>query len=105
MAEGIDERVASAEESIKSCKRRLEHLEKQQDAIHDLAASIKVMAAEQQHQTEAINLVRNDVTRLDGKVDALEMKPAKKWDGLWEKALYTAVGALVAWLLVQVGIG
>lgn len=105
MAEGIEERVASLEESQKSCNRRLEHLEAQQDAIHDLAASIKVMAAEQKHQTESINLVRKDVTRLEGKVDVLETKPAKRWDGLVDKLIWGVVGAVLAFLLAKIGIG
>ena len=80
-------------------------MEKQQEAIHELAASIKVMASEQKHQTEAINLVRKDVTRLDGKVDALEMKPAKRWDGLVDKLVWGIVGAVLAFMLAQIGIG
>lgn len=105
MAEGIEERLAANEEGLKSCKRRLDVVEKQQEAIHDLAASIKVMASEQKHQTETINLVRKDVTRLESKVDVLETKPAKRWDGLVDKAIWGVVGALLAFLLSQIGIG
>lgn len=105
MAEGIEERLAANEEGLKSCKRRLDVVEKQQEAIHDLAASIKVMASEQKHQTETINLVRKDVTRLESKVDVLETKPAKRWDGLVDKAIWGVVGAVLAFLLSQIGIG
>lgn len=105
MTEGIEERLAAHEEGLKSCKRRLDVVEKQQDAIHDLAASIKVMASEQKHQTEAINLVRKDVTRLEGKVDVLETKPAKRWDGLVDKLIWGVVGAVLAFMLAQIGIG
>lgn len=105
MADGIEERLAAHEEGLKSCKRRLDVVEKQQDAIHDLAASIKVMASEQKHQTEAINLVRKDVTRLESKVDVLETKPAKRWDGLVDKLIWGVVGAVLAFMLAQIGIG
>lgn len=98
MAEGIEERLAAHEEGLKSCKRRLDAVEKQQDAIHDLAASIKVMASEQKHQTEAIN-------RLESKVDVLETKPAKRWDGLVDKLIWGVVGAVLAFMLAQIGIG
>lgn len=104
MADGVEERLASAEEGLKSCKRRLDVVEKQQDAIHDLAASIKVMASEQKHQTEAINLVRKDVTRLEGKVDVLETKPAKKWEAIVDKLVWGVVGAVLAFLLARLGI-
>ena len=105
MAEGIEERLAANEEGLKSCKRRLDVVEKQQEAIHDLAASIKVMASEQKHQTETINLVRKDVTRLESKGDGLETKPAKRRDGLVDKAIWGVVGAVLAFLLSQIGIG
>lgn len=105
MTEGVEERLAAHEEGLKSCKRRLDVVEKQQEAIHDLAASIKVMASEQKHQTETINLVRKDVTRLESKVDVLETKPAKRWDGLVDKAIWGVVGAVLAFLLSQIGIG
>ena len=105
MTEGVEERLAAHEEGLKSCKRRLDVVEKQQEAIHDLAASIKVMASEQKHQTETINLVRKDVTRLESKVDVLETKPAKRWDSLVDKAIWGVVGAVLAFLLSQIGIG
>ena len=88
----------------KSNGHRLEQLEKQQEAIHSLAASIQVMASEQKHQTEAINTVREDVSRLDGKVDALEMKPAKRWEGMMDKLLWGVAGAVLTWLLAQAGL-
>ena len=104
MAEDVELRLAAVEQRCKSNGHRLERLEKQQEAIHALAAGIQVMAAEQKHQTEALNTVRESVTRLDGKVDALEMKPAKRWDGLIDKLVWGAAGAVLAWLLTQVGL-
>lgn len=98
MTEGVEERLAAYEEGLKSCKRRLDAVEKQQEAIHELAGSIKVMASEQKHQTEAIN-------RLECKVDVLETKPAKRWDGLVDKLIWGIVGAVLAFMLAQIGIG
>lgn len=105
MTEGVEERLATHEEGLKSCKRRLDVVEKQQEAIHDLAASIKVMASEQKHQTEAINIVREDVSRLDSKVDALETKPAKRWEGFVDKLIWGVAGAILAFVLAAIGIG
>lgn len=100
----VENRLTSLEQRCKSNGHRLEHLEKQQEAIHSLAASIQVMASEQKHQTEAINTVREDVSRLDGKVDALEMKPGKRWEGLVDKMIWGVAGAILAFLLAQAGI-
>ncbi|MBR5536774.1 MAG: hypothetical protein IKU58_02605 [Clostridia bacterium] len=100
----VENRLTSLEQRCKSNGHRLEQLEKQQEAIHSLAASIQVMASEQKHQTEAINTVREDVSRLDGKVDALEMKPAKRWEGMMDKLLWGVAGAVLTWLLAQAGL-
>lgn len=100
----VENRLTSLEQRCKSNGHRLEHLEKQQEAIHSLAASIQVMAAEQKHQTEAINTVREDVSRLDGKVDALEMKPGKRWEGLVDKLIWGVAGAILAFLLARAGL-
>ena len=100
----VENRLTSLEQRCKSNGHRLEHLEKQQEAIHSLAASIQVMASEQKHQTEAINTVREDVSRLDGKVDALEMKPGKRWEGLVDKLIWGVAGAILAFLLARAGL-
>ena len=99
----VENRLTSLEQRCKSNGHRLEHLEKQQEAIHSLAASIQVMASEQKHQTEAINTVREDVSRLDGKVDALEMKPGKRWEGLVDKLIWGVAGAILTFLLARAG--
>lgn len=102
--DAVENRLAALEQRCKSNGHRLEQVERQQEAIHSLAASLQVMAAEQKHQTQAINTVREDVSRLDGKVDALEMKPAKRWDGLVEKLVWGIVGAVLAFLLARIGL-
>jgi len=96
--------MTALEQRCKSNSHRLEQVERQQEAIHSLAASLQVMASEQKHQTQAINTVREDVSRLDGKVDALEMKPARRWEGLVEKLVWGVVGAVLAFLLARMGL-
>lgn len=100
----MESRFAAIEQRCKSNSHRLELVEKQQEAIHSLAASLQVMAAEQKHQTQTINTVREDVSRLDVKVDALEMKPAKRWESLVEKLVWGVVGAVLAFLLARIGL-
>lgn len=102
--EDMETRLTAVEQRSKSNSHRLEQVEKQQEAIHSLAASLQVMAAEQKHQTQAIQTVREDVSRLDGKVDALEMKPAKRWEDLVGKLIWGVAGGLLAWLLARMGL-
>ena len=78
----IEHRLTEVEQRSKSNTHRLETLEKEHEALHTMAASMQVMAAEQKHQTEAIESVKTDVGRLEGKVDVLEEKPGKRWDSL-----------------------
>ena len=101
--DGFENRITALEQREKSHGHRLDKLEQEQEVIHSLAASLQVMAAEQKHQTEALQSVREDVSRLDGKVDALEMKPARRWDGLVDKAVWAVAGAVLAFLLAKVG--
>lgn len=35
------------------------------------------------------------MAKLDAKVETIEQKPAKRWDGMVEKIIYGIVGALV----------
>lgn len=102
--DAMESRLTALEQRCKSNGHRLEQVERQQEAIHSLAASLQVMAAEQKHQTEAINTVRESVSRLDGKVDALEMKPARRWDGLMDKLFWGVAGAVLAFLLARAGL-
>ena len=55
---------------------------------------VEVMATEQRHQTETMAEIKTDVTALGTKVDAIEKKPGKRWDGMVDKFLYGLVGVL-----------
>lgn len=88
-------KLAETESRSKSNTHRIDRLEKSADALNRLATSIEVMATEQGHQTEAIKGVEADLVTLSDKVDTLEQKPAKRWDGLVDKVIYGIVGALV----------
>ena len=79
----VETRLTAVEQRCKSNGHRLDHLEKQQEAIHT---------------------VREDVSRLDGKVDALERKPGKRWENLADKLLWGVVGAVLTWFLARMGI-
>ena len=88
-------KLAETEARSKSNTHRIDRLEENADALNRLATSVEVMATEQKHQTKAISEVKDDLSNLSGKVDTIEQKPAKRWDGLVEKVIYGAVGALV----------
>lgn len=77
---------------IGSLKHRMEQVETDQRALNSLATSVAVMVEKQ-------DAIAEKVEGIDAKVSTLEQRPAKKWDGIVEKALAALVGAFVAWIL------
>lgn len=70
---------------------RIKKLEDEHEVLHNLATSVAVMA-------EKMDTMNASVNSLASKVDELENKPAKRWDGLVDKLLFAVVGAFLAWL-------
>lgn len=89
-------RLAEVDARSKSNTHRIDELSGQIDAVNRLATAVEVMATEQKHQTTAMAEIKADVAKLDAKVETIEQKPAKRWDGMVEKIIYGVIGALVA---------
>lgn len=87
-------RLVETEARSKSNTHRLDEVEGKVDTLQRLTTAVEVMATEQRHQTETMTEIKNDVTALGTKVDAIEKKPGKRWDGMVDKFLYGMVGAL-----------
>ena len=69
---------------------RIKDLEKEHSVLHDMAKSLAVMAEKQSSMGESVD-------RLEHKVDTLESKPGKRWDGLVDKIRFAVAGAFIAW--------
>ncbi len=95
MQEEMAVKLAEVDARSKSNTHRLDELGEKVDVLNRLTTAIEVMAAEQKHQGETMAEIKNDVTALDKKVEAIEQKPAKRWDGMVEKVIYGIVGSLV----------
>lgn len=93
-----EQRLTAVEERAKSNTKRLDKLEETTDAISRLATSMEVMAERQEQ-------VASTVDKLDGKVTAMEQKPAKRWDGLVDKIIWAIVAAVIGFLLARIGLG
>lgn len=78
----------------RSNTHRIDDLEKKVDVLGRLTTAVEVMAAEQKHQTETMVEIKTDVAALGQKVDTIEKKPGKRWDGMVDKFIYGIVGAL-----------
>lgn len=91
-------KITEVDARSRSNTKRLDELSGQIDAVNRLATAIEVMATKQ----DAMN---DSVKQLEGKVDALESKPAKKWDALAEKVTWAVVAAIIAAALTAIGLG
>ena len=92
-----EQRLTAVEERSKSYTKRIDKLEESTEAITRLATSMEVMANKQEQ-------VADTVDKLDGKVTALEAKPAKRWDGIVDKIIWAVVAAVIGFLLAQIGL-
>ena len=92
----IIERVASIEARCKSNTHRLDQLEKSNEALTEMAASIKLLAYQQGESNKKIDAI-------DHKVSALEAEPGKRWKSLIGYVIAAicsaGVGALITYLL------
>lgn len=93
-----ERRLTQVEQRSKSNTHRLEKLEESTEAINRLAASMEVMVSKQEQVAETVE-------KLDGKVTALEEKPVKRLDGLLDKIIWAVCGAVLTYVLAQLGLG
>lgn len=97
-------KIAELDQRSKSNTRRVEKLELQTEAVQSLATSVEVLVREQLHQTEAMERIEKNVNKLDGKVEAMENKPAEKWENFMDKLVWLVVGGVIAYAFTQIGI-
>ena len=93
----FEHRMTAVEDRAKSNQRRIEKLETSTEALNRLASSMEVMAEKQERVASAVD-------ELDGKVTALEAKPAKRWEELVSKLILVAVTAVTTWIFSRMGI-
>lgn len=93
----FEHRLTEVEDRSKSNTKRLDKLEESTEAINRLATSMEVMAEKQDR-------VADTVDKLDGKVTALEKKPAKRYDDLVDKVSWAVIAAIIAFILGRFGL-
>ena len=49
--------------------------------------------------------IKNDVAKLDSKVETLESKPGKRWESIVDKVTVAVAAALTGFFLARLGIG
>ena len=85
------------EERYNSLARRLDDIEKRQQDMQELISSVGLLA-------QRMGTVEGNVSEMRSDIRSLMDKPGKRWDSVVEKTLLVVVGAVVAWILSQIGI-
>ena len=98
MDDGIQAQIASLGARCKSNTHRINDLEADNKALHQLATSVEVLATKQETIEESVNEIKTDVK-------ALKALPASRWEGLIKTAVTTIVAALVGYALALAGLG
>ena len=94
----IEHRLTEVEERSKSNTHRLDDLEKRQDNLDDLVSAVKVLSVREEN-------VENDVKEIKNDVKSLTSKSGQRWDSMVEKIICGIVGAVLAYVLAQIGLG
>lgn len=92
-----ERRLTEVEQRSKSNTKRLDKLEESTEAINRLATSMEVMVEKQGQVAETVE-------KLDGKVTALEQKPAKRVDSLVDKIIWAVCAAVITFILARIGL-
>lgn len=93
----LERRLCVVEDRSKSNSHRLKTVEDKQDAMTELVRSVAAMAQKQVDMDADLKEIKADVK-------SINLRPAKRWESIVDKALLAAVGALVAYIAVQLGL-
>lgn len=97
MDDGIQALVASIEARCKSNTHRIDDLEADNKALHQLATSVEVLATKQETIEANVSEIKDDVK-------SLKAIPGGKWEALVKAVLTAIVGALVGFAMAHAGI-
>ena len=97
MDDGIQAKIAEIEARSKSNTHRIDDLEADNKALHQLATSVEVLATKQEAIEANVSEIKDDVK-------SLKAIPGGKWEALVKAVLTAIVGALVGFALAHAGI-
>lgn len=97
MDDGIQAKIAEIEARSKSNTHRIDDLEADNKALHQLATSVEVLATKQETIEANINEIKDDVK-------SLKAIPGGKWEALVKTILTALAGGLVAYALFRLGL-
>lgn len=97
MDDGIQAKIVEIDQRSKSNTHRIDDLEADNKALHQLATSVEVLATKQETIEANISEIKDDVK-------SLKAIPGGKWEALVKAVVTAIVGALVGFALAHAGI-
>lgn len=104
MAEDLAVKLTEVEQRTKSNTRRIDKLEQSTDALHDLTLAVREMVLKQDYTAASIDKLDQKVDGIDHRMDTIEQKPAKRWEGVVEKIIWAVVAAGITFILTRIGL-
>lgn len=97
MDDGIQAKIVEIDQRSKSNTHRINDLEEDNRALHQLATSVEVLATKQETIEANVSEIRDDVK-------SLKAIPGGKWEALVKTILTALAGGLVAYALFRLGL-
>ena len=93
----IELKLNDHEHEISSLKHRMSDVESQTKAINNLAMSVEKLALSVSYMNDE---QKDNIKRLE----ALESKPAKRWETIITCIITTLVGAFIGYIITRMGL-
>ena len=102
----VDSRSRSNEHRIDAHEKEIHELREKQDAIYEIASSVKSIATDMTYMKEDVKEVKAGQDKLNQKVTEIENKPAneakRRMDKIGDKLLWLLIGGVAAGLLYAI---
>ena len=96
--DGIQALIACVEARCKSNSHRIDELEADNKALHQLATSVEVLATKQETIEENVNEIKADVK-------SLKALPASRWEAVVKGVITALIAGLIGFALAKLGVG
>lgn len=98
MDDGIQAQIASVEARCKSNTHRIDELEADNKALHQLATSVEVLATKQE-------TIEANVTEIKDDVKSLKALPGSRWEAVVRGIITALIAGLIGFALAKLGLG
>lgn len=98
MDDGIQAQIASVEARCKSNTHRIDELEADNKALHQLATSVEVLATKQE-------TIEANVTEIKDDVKSLKALPGSRWEAVVKGVITAILAGLIGFALAKLGLG